>query len=83
MTFHATFAAAKYAASYDLSGETCFCCGKTINGPTITYDVYKGDSGGMHSVPMHRDCAFAMAQRLIIDAWRHRAGDPWMSVKGT
>jgi hypothetical protein len=44
----------------------------------IAYDAHPGTEL-LHSVLMHRDCAFAMAQRIICDAWpKRRAGEQLM-----
>lgn len=51
--------------------DFCFGCGKRIEGPTVRYDGYL-KANEVASIFMHRDCAFAIAQRLIIDTWPNR-----------
>lgn len=62
--------------------DRCFCCDAPLvsaaEGPVIGYDAYP-TSDRMLRVLMHRDCAFAMAQRIICDAWpNRRVGDVLM-----
>lgn len=53
----------------------CFCCNKALeiatDGPVVSYDAWP-TSDVLTRVFMHRDCAFAMAQRIICDAWPNR-----------
>jgi hypothetical protein len=51
--------------------ESCFGCGQSLEGPTVRHDGYLSGGKG-HSLFLHRDCAFAMAQRMSIDAWKNR-----------
>ncbi len=53
-------------------GPICMCCGEPPAGPTVGYDLVMPETGTMSRVMFHRDCAFAMAQRLICDAWPNR-----------
>lgn len=60
----------------------CFCCNKPLtkasDGPVIAYDAHPVE-GKLSRVLMHRDCAFAMAQRIICDAWpNRRVGEVFM-----
>jgi hypothetical protein len=60
----------------------CFCCNAELktaaDGPLVAYDAYP-TSNGIARVLMHRDCAFAMAQRIICDAWpKRRVGEELM-----
>lgn len=60
----------------------CFCCNKELinaqDGSVISYDAWP-TSEVLTRVVMHRDCAFAMAQRIICDAWpNRRVGDVLM-----
>lgn len=52
----------------------CFLCGKDLCGPTVEYMGYL--MGG--TTLMHRDCAFAMANRIIADCWPNRRDDQLM-----
>lgn len=52
--------------------KKCLCCGEEVSGPTVMYDGFPSGSETLMSMMMHRDCAFAMAQRLICDAWPNR-----------
>lgn len=58
--------------------DTCLCCGEAANGPTIGYDLILPGSDKMTRAFFHRDCAFAMAQRIICDAWPNRRDKPGM-----
>ena len=72
MTFSPTFAEAS-ASSPFLHTTNCICCGTPIKGPTIAYDLeLPGAETPLTRAMMHRDCAFAMAQRIICDAWPNR-----------
>ena len=78
MTFHISVVTARDKSLFELQTK-CFCCGKAIqkaaDGPVVAYDAYPGTEL-LRFVLMHRDCAFAMAQRIICDAWpNRRAGD--------
>jgi hypothetical protein len=56
---------------------TCMCCGEATDGPLVGYDLILPGTDHLTRALFHRDCAFAMAQRLIIDTWPHRhAGEP-------
>lgn len=52
--------------------DICMCCGKPAEGPTVVYDLILPGSGAVRRALFHRDCAFAMAQRIICDAWPNR-----------
>ncbi|MGR2680076.1 hypothetical protein [Chromobacterium haemolyticum] len=72
MTFYKNLDQAKNAP-FVSSGDHCFCCNEKIEGSVVAYDAYPNpDSERLVRVMMHRDCAFAMAQRLICDAWPNR-----------
>lgn len=78
MTFYISVVTAEEQSPFKLQ-TSCFCCGKAIqtaaDGPVVGYDAYPGTEL-LQSVLMHRDCAFAMAQRIICDAWpNRRVGD--------
>lgn len=78
MTFYISAVVAN--AESPIRGESrCFCCNQeltsALDGPVVAYDAYP-TSDGMVRMLMHRDCAFAMAQRIICDAWpKRRVGD--------
>lgn len=55
---------------YD-EGKICACCGTNLDGPTVVYDLHL-ESNSISGLAMHRDCAFALAQRIIVDAWPNR-----------
>jgi len=81
LTFYISVVTAREQSLFKLQTQ-CFCCGKAIetaaDGPVIAYDAHPGTEL-LHSVLMHRDCAFAMAQRIICDAWpKRRAGEQLM-----
>ena len=80
MTYHRTFHDAKENSPFEDYGFHCFCCGEPMSGPTITYDAFPTDDGYLRGVHMHRDCAFAMANRLILDAWPHRRDEADMQT---
>jgi hypothetical protein len=61
--------------------DNCFTCGDKIEGPTVRHDGHDAN-GKAISIFLHRDCAFVMAQRLIIDTWPNRRDDHPMSVAG-
>lgn len=72
MTFSRTLAEAIDASPFNCTVE-CLCCGGQIEGPTIGYDLnLPGMDAPITRAMMHRDCAFAMAQRIICDAWPNR-----------
>ncbi len=52
-------------------GTVCACCGESITGPSVVYDLQL-EPGVVKGLAMHRDCAFATAQRIICDAWPNR-----------
>jgi len=81
MTYHSTAAAALESAPF-ASEDRCFCCNARLEGPTVTYDAYPHPDGTLKSVNMHRDCAFAMAQRMICDTWPHRLDSADLRIKG-
>lgn len=81
MTFSISIVVEKDRSPFQLQTR-CFCCNeevKTANdGPIISYDAWP-TSDVLTRVVMHRDCAFAMAQRIICDAWpNRRSGDTLM-----
>jgi len=59
--------------------DSCFTCGKKIEGPNVRHDGYE-PGGRSVSIYLHRDCAFVMAQRLIVDTWPNRRDGEHMSV---
>lgn len=70
MTYHSDgHSALKEAPFKDQSLR--LCCGNVVTGPTVRYDGYI-KANELTSLFMHRDCAFAMAQRMICDAWPNR-----------
>lgn len=76
MTFYADRADAE-KRSHTPIPETCAVCGDALGWPVVQYDVL----GEEKDLWMHRDCAFAMAQRIICDAWPHRRVNEWMENK--
>lgn len=52
-------------------GKLCAFCGESLVGPLVVYDMQL-EPGSLEGLAMHRDCAFAMAQRMILDAWPNR-----------
>lgn len=76
MTFHADPAAAHEDSPFE-TYDTCMCCGEPANGPLVGYDMDLPSRGHVRAL-FHRDCAFAMAQRLICDAWPKRRAGEWM-----
>lgn len=58
--------------------EICMCCGKAAAGPTVAYDLTLPGGDLLTRALFHRDCAFAMAQRIIYDAWPNRRDGEWM-----
>lgn len=79
MTYFSDTAAAAAQPIYN-SPECCFSCSRELAGPTVRYDGFLSDGAGL-SVFMHRDCAFVMAQRLIVDTWPNRRHGHPMSVQ--
>lgn len=78
MTYSISAFVAKEESPFDVH-EPCFCCGQKIEGPVVSYDAHI-TPGTITRVLMHRDCAFAMAQRIICDAWPNRRhGDSLMA----
>jgi hypothetical protein len=71
MSYFKDRAAAEAGAHFRLS-TTCLCCGEETDGPLVSYDLILPGTDYYTSVLLHRDCAFAMAQRLITDTWQHR-----------
>ncbi len=80
MTFHATFQDAQDNRHFAPIGNHCFCCNEPISGPTITYDGFPTGDGIYKSVHMHRDCAFSMANAIILDAWPNRRAEKDMQT---
>ena len=77
MTYHRTFAEAQNNSYFANVTPQCFNCNEAIDGPTVVYDGYPTADGFVKHVYMHRDCAFAMANRMILDAWPNRTdADP-------
>lgn len=77
MTYHKNEAA--FAAETPIvTGETCLCCGEAAKGPTVGYDLVLPGTSHYTRIPFHRDCAFAMAQRIISDAWPNRRDEGMM-----
>ena len=73
MTYHPDAQAAAAESPFTPISD-CMCCGKPASGPTVSYDLTV--EGGVVRALFHRDCAFAMAQRIICDAWpRRRDGE--------
>ncbi|MFS8372670.1 hypothetical protein EIQ27_04945 [Xanthomonas campestris pv. armoraciae] len=60
--------------------SACFACGDEIVGPIVRHDGYDAGGRGV-SLYMHRDCAFVMAQRLVVDSWPNRRDGQFMSVE--
>lgn len=87
MTFHISPVVAQaesvlYPEAILGSKSHCFCCGESLtkasDGPVVEYHVFP-TPGDLSSILMHRDCAFAMAQRIICDTWpNRRVGDVLM-----
>lgn len=70
MTFHPSPEDAHKDSVYD-TYDTCLCCGEPASGPLVGYDLMLTENQFRRAL-MHRDCAFAMAQRIIVDAWPNR-----------
>lgn len=82
MTFSISVVVDRETSPFQLQTR-CFCCGEEIktamDGPVISYDGFP-TTDVLTRVSMHRDCAFAMAQRIICDAWPNRnVGDKLMA----
>lgn len=71
MTYHKDETKAFEDSPFDIA-LNCLCCGEPAKGPTIGYDLVLPGTSHYTRVPFHRDCAFAMAQRMICDAWPNR-----------
>jgi len=71
MTFHADVNAAEDDAPWP-THDICMCCGEPSNGPLVGYDIILPGQSTYTRALFHRDCAFAMAQRIICDAWPKR-----------
>lgn len=81
MTFDISVVVAKAESPFQVQTR-CFCCneelGSATDGPVVSYDGWPTPEV-LTRVMMHRDCAFAMAQRIICDAWPKRhVGDVLM-----
>lgn len=70
VTFHPSIDHAHENSPFQ-TRDTCLCCGQPASGPLIGYDL-ELENGTFSRALMHRDCAFAMAQRIIMDAWPNR-----------
>ena len=77
MTFHPSLEAAETGSPFN-THDICMCCGEKADGPLIGYDLTLPNPEGHVRALFHRDCAFAMAQRIIIDAWPNRRSGEWM-----
>ena len=60
--------------------EVCMCCGESADGPLVGYDMILPGTTHLTRALFHRDCAFAMAQRIICDAWPRRRDEPALRV---
>jgi hypothetical protein len=79
VTFHKDLQAAHNDSPFQ-THDTCLCCGEPADGPLVGYDLTLPGTDIYSRALFHRDCAFAMAQRIIMDAWpNRRAGDQWMA----
>ena len=58
--------------------ELCMCCGEPAAGPIVAYDLVLPGTDFETRAMCHRDCAFAMAQRIIYDAWPNRRDGEFM-----
>lgn len=57
--------------------DHCLCCGKESTGATVAWDLQlPGTELPMTRVLFHRECAFKMAQGMIVDAWPNRHEGP-------
>lgn len=77
MTYHKDLEAAERDSPFN-THDVCMCCGSTSDGPLVGYDLILPDDTTLTRALFHRDCAFAMAQRLIMDAWANRHDGEWM-----
>jgi len=80
MTYYRSFRLAQEQSNFEQVTHKCFCCDSDIEGPTIVRDAFPTGDGYLKSVYMHRDCAFSMAQSLILDAWPHRRDEADMKT---
>jgi len=71
MTFHKDLSDAETESPCE-TYDVCMCCGEPSSGPLVGYDLHLPGSDLYTRALFHRDCAFAMAQRIIIDAWPNR-----------
>ena len=72
MAFHRTLAEAVTASPFNCT-TACLCCGEAIEGATVGWDLQlPGMETPITRAMMHRDCAFEMAQGLILDTWPNR-----------
>ncbi len=62
------------------TADICLCCGKPAAGPTVAYDLTLPGDHSITRALFHRDCAFAMAQRIICDAWPKRRDSEQMQT---
>lgn len=76
MTFYADADAAQ--ASPFNTHQICLSCGEPTDGATVGYDLILPGTKIYTRALFHRDCAFAMAQRIICDAWPNRRAGEWM-----
>lgn len=74
-----TQTALEKAGSYE-THEVCMCCGEAAAGPIVAYDLVLPGNDYESRALFHRDCAFAMAQRIICDAWPNRRDGEWMQT---
>jgi hypothetical protein len=78
MNFHKDLPSAQQDSPFE-PYETCMCCGDPANGPLVGYDMNLPSVGHVRAL-FHRDCAFAMAQRMICDAWPNRRAGEQMTT---
>ncbi len=71
MTYHKDLATAEEDSPFATHG-VCMCCGEASDGPLIGYDLVLPQTQIYTRALFHRDCAFAMAQRIICDSWPNR-----------
>ncbi|MGY2685428.1 hypothetical protein ACVWVZ_004762 [Pseudomonas tolaasii] len=63
------------------AGAICFNCNRPLEGSSVCYDGYvSGDGPTGISIYMHTECAMAVAQRLICDAWPNRRSGKYIKV---
>ena len=77
MTFHKDRDAALKDSPFK-THDVCMCCGEPANGPIVGYDLTLPGTDILTRAMFHRDCAFAMAQRIIVDTWPNRRSDGLM-----